>query len=95
MITDYITIYITISELRKAPTRLLRSVSVGNKEYFVTSNGLPVFTIVKAKTMVKASQLIGVNTMRKSLSDFQSLLEEHGAVTLTAYGKPFVSCIKL
>jgi prevent-host-death family protein len=88
-----VTDYITISELRKAPTRLLRSVSVGKKEYIVTSNGLPIFTIIKTKC--EASQQIGINTMRQSLSDFYDLLEEYGAVTLTAHGKPLVRCMKL
>lgn len=89
MIADYI----TISELRKAPIRLLRPVLAGKKEYIVTSNGLPIFTIIRTKC--KASQQMGVNAMRKSLSDFQDLLEEHGAVTLTAYGKLLARCVKL
>ena len=86
--------YITISEFRKAPTRLCRPVAAGKKEYIVTSNQLPIFTIVKTKSDDTQDQQIGVDAMRKSLFDFQNLLEEHGAVTLTAYGKPLVRCVK-
>jgi hypothetical protein len=86
--------YITISEFRKAPTRICRPVAAGNREYIVTSNQLPIFTIVKAKSDTQDKQ-IGVDAMRKSLFDFQNLLEGHGAVTLTAYGKPLVRCVKL
>jgi antitoxin (DNA-binding transcriptional repressor) of toxin-antitoxin stability system len=84
--------YITISEFRDSPTRLCRSVSVGKKEYIVTSNGLPIFKIVKPLPLDKK---VSVKTMRDSLANFQNLLEEHGAVTLTAYGKPLVRCVKL
>jgi hypothetical protein len=85
--------YITISEFRKAPTRICRPVVAGKKEYIVTSNQLAIFTIVKAKSDTQDKQ-IGIDAMRKSLFDFQNLLE-HGAVTLTAYGKPLVRCVKL
>jgi antitoxin (DNA-binding transcriptional repressor) of toxin-antitoxin stability system len=85
--------YIAISKLRKATTNLCRPVAAGKKEYIVTSDGLPVFTIVKVKA--DKDQQIGVDAMRKSLSGFQDLLEEYGAVTLTAYGKPLVRCVKL
>jgi hypothetical protein len=87
--------YITISEFRKAPTRLSRPVAAGKKEYIVTSNQLPIFTIVKAKSDDTQDKQIGVDAMRKSLFDFQNLLEEYGAVTLTAYCKPLVRCVKL
>jgi hypothetical protein len=87
--------YITISEFRKAPTRICRPVAAGKKEYIVTSNQLPIFTIVKTKSDDTQDQQIGVDAMRKSLFDFQNLLEEHGAVTLTVYGKPLVRCVKL
>jgi hypothetical protein len=87
--------YITISEFRKAPTRICRPVAAGKKEYIVTSNQSPIFTIVKAKSDDIQDQQIGVDAMRKSLFDFQNLLEGHGAVTLTAYGKPLVRCVKL
>jgi len=86
--------YITISEFRKAPTRICRPVAAGKKEYIVTSNQLPIFAIVKAKSDTQDKQ-IGIDAMRKSLFDFQNLLEEHSAVTLTAYGKPLVRCVKL
>jgi len=86
--------YITISEFRKAPTRICRPVAAGKKEYIVTSNQLPIFAIVKAKSDTQDKQ-IGIDAMRKSLFDFQNLLEEHSAVTLTAYGKPLVRCILL
>ncbi len=86
--------YITISEFRKAPTRICRPVAAGKKEYIVTSNQLAIFTIVKAKSDTQDKQ-IGIDAMRKSLFDFQNLLEEHSAVTLTAYGKPLVRCVKL
>jgi hypothetical protein len=84
--------YITISGFRKAPTRICRPVAAGKKEYIVTSNQLPIFTIVKESDT--QDKQIGVDAMRKSLFDFQNLLEEHGAVTLTAYGKPLVRCVK-
>jgi hypothetical protein len=87
--------YITISGFRKAPTRICRPVAAGKKEYIVTSNQLPIFTIVKAKSDTHQDKQIGVDAMRKSLLDFQNLLEEHGAVTLTVYGKPLVRCVKL
>jgi len=86
--------YIAISKLRKATTNLCRPVAIGKKEYIVTSDGSPIFTIVKVKAD-NQDQRIGVDAMRKSLFDFQNLLEEHGAVTLTAYGKPLVRCVKL
>ena len=86
--------YIAISKLRKATTNLCRPVAIGKKEYIVTSDGSPIFTIVKAKPETQGKQ-IGVDAMRKSLSGFQDLLEEYGAVTLTAYGKPLVRCVKL
>jgi hypothetical protein len=86
--------YIAISKLRKATTNLCRPVAIGKKEYIVTSDGSPIFTIIKAKPNTQDQQ-IGVDAMRKSLSGFQDLLEEHGAVTLTAYGKPLVRCEKI
>jgi prevent-host-death family protein len=86
--------YITISELRKAPTRLLRSVSVGKKEYIVTSNGLPIFKIVKPLPL-NLDKKVSVKTMRDSLANFQNLLEENGVLALTAYGKHLARCIKL
>jgi antitoxin (DNA-binding transcriptional repressor) of toxin-antitoxin stability system len=86
--------YLTISDFRKAPTRLCRPVAAGKKEYIVTSNELPIFTVVKVKPNTQDKQ-IGVDAMRKSLFDFQNLLEEYGAVTLTAYGKPLARCVKL
>jgi antitoxin (DNA-binding transcriptional repressor) of toxin-antitoxin stability system len=88
--------YIAISKLRKATTNLCRPVAIGKKEYIVTSDGSPIFTIVKAKPETETQgKQIGVDAMRKSLSAFQDLLEEYGAVTLTAYGKPLVRCVKL
>jgi antitoxin (DNA-binding transcriptional repressor) of toxin-antitoxin stability system len=88
--------YIAISKLRKATTNLCRPVAIGKKEYIVTSDGSPIFTIVKPLHKDNSDdQQIGVDAMRKSLSGFQDLLEEYGTVTLTAYGKPLVRCVKL
>ena len=86
--------YITISKFRDSPTRLLRSVSVGKKEYIVTSNGLPIFTIVKPLPL-NLDKKVSVKTMRDSLANFQNLLEENGVLALTAYGKHLARCIKL
>jgi hypothetical protein len=50
--------------------------------------------MVKPKLKDKAEE-VGVNSMRKSLSDFHILLEKYSTVTLTAYGKPLVRCVKI
>jgi hypothetical protein len=86
--------YITISEFRKTPIHYCRSVSAERKEYIVTSNSTPIFRMVKPKSKDKAEE-VGVNSMRKSLSDFHILLEKYSAVNLTAYGKTLVRCVKL
>lgn len=85
--------YITITDLKKSPTRLCRSVLTGKKQYIVTSNGLPVFRMVKPIPLDLDLE-VSVCIMRKEQSRFQDLLEEHGTVALTAYGKQLARCVK-
>jgi hypothetical protein len=86
--------YITITDLKKSPTRLCRSVLTGKKQFVVTSNGLPVFRMIKPIPL-NLDLEVSVHVMRKSQSHFQDLLEEHGTVALTAYGKQLAKCVKL
>ena len=86
--------YITITDLKKSPTRLCRSVLTGKKQYIVTSNGLPIFRMVKPIPL-NLDLEVSVYTMRKEQSHFQDLLEEYGTIALTAYGKQLAKCVKL
>ncbi len=86
--------YITITDLKKSPTRLCRSVLTGKKQYIVTSNGIPVFRMIKPMPLDLDLE-VSVYVMRKNQSYFQDLLEEHRVIALTAYGKQLVRCEKI
>ncbi len=76
---------------------LIRRVESTQKEVYVTSHGVVVFKVigVQGDLQSKPSIELTINDVRKDFFNFQNLLEEHGTVALTAYGKQLAKCEKL
>ena len=83
---------LSICEWRLSLTRHCRAVKLGKKKLVVTYNGKPFFKVSKISTLNTDLVKVPLTFTRDKMSEFIDLLEQNGAVILTAYNKQLVKC---
>ena len=83
---------ISICQFRSQLTRYCRAVKLGKKKLVITYNKKPLCNVNKIGILDVHLPEVSLTFTRDKMSEFIDLLEQNGAVLLTAHGKKLVKC---
>jgi hypothetical protein len=83
---------IPISKFRENLRWLCHAVKMGKKELTVTYYGKSFFRVIKSSEADNDFKKVSLTFNRDRMTEFIDLLEQNGAVILTAHGRNLVKC---